>query len=104
MKRDEWEQDDNASPFALRLPEVSCSGETFVWSPESQDAIKRGRLDYKIVSYLLTEAEFPISVETVAKRLQTNCKAIRRVVERLKEDGLLVESTTPRHFLLKMKA
>jgi len=100
LKRDEHER---APVPGLRLPEISCSGEVFVWSKESQEYIKRSRLDYKIACYLLTECEYPCSVESVAKAMQVCCKNVRRVVQRLKEDGLLVESTTPRHFLLKAK-
>jgi len=82
----------------LQLPAVVCAGETFRWSKISRESILRGR----IANHLLT-CEMPCSVEQVAKATKTNKKVVREVVQDLKKNGVLTESSFPKHWLLRLK-
>jgi len=84
---------------ALQVPEGWQSGKIFNWSQQSKDQLFRGR----IANYLLT-CEMPCTVGAVAQATKTSCKHVRAVVQDLKRNGVLIESSFPKHFLLRLKA
>jgi len=93
----------------LQLPGVIIAGDVFNWSKASQTVLKRKRIAdrHKPVTDRITDrllhGEMPVSVEEVAREIKTNCKEVRSVVLTLKRQGLLIESSFPKHILLRLK-
>jgi hypothetical protein len=70
----------------------------FNWSKSSKTTLRRKRIVDRIL-----HGENLCTVEQVARQTRTNCKLVRAVVDDLKRNGLILESTFPKHVLLRIK-